>query len=161
MLKSTITALLLITLAITCASQAVAQVADTSIAVIVNANNPTVNVTMDELRKILLGEKHSWRNGARIKIIARGPGSRERLAMLKLMNMSESEYKQYWTAQIVRGEADAEPITIPSFGMTKEATKLFPGAISLVDSRDIKAATDVKMLKIDGHLPGEPDYPLR
>jgi hypothetical protein len=66
------------------------------------------------------------------------PGCRERLVLLSLLGMSESEYKQYWAAQVFRGEADSEPFAVPSVGMQKEAMKVFPGAISLVSAQDVK-----------------------
>jgi len=65
--------------------------------------------------------------------------------------MSENEYEQYWTAQVFRGEADAEPLTVPSVGMQKEALRLFPGAISLVTVRDVKPG--MKVIRVDGLLP--------
>jgi hypothetical protein len=34
-----------------------------------------------------------------------------------------------------------------------------PGSIAFVDSRNMRAG--VKILRVDGHLPGEKDYPLR
>jgi hypothetical protein len=129
-------------------------------AVIVNPNNSATNVSTADLRKMFSGQKHSWPSGTPIKILVRGPGSRERMALLRILGMSESEYKQYWTAQVVRGEADAEPLILPSFGMTKEALKLFPGAIALADAGDPKPGMDMKVLKIDGHLPGEDGYPI-
>jgi hypothetical protein len=44
--------------------------------------------------------------------------------------------------------------------MVKEALKVFPGAIALVDIRDLKPGMEIKILKIDGHLPGEDGYPI-
>jgi ABC-type phosphate transport system substrate-binding protein len=130
------------------------------IAVIVNPNSSVTNVSLADLRKIFSGEKRSWPGGTRIKIIVRPPGSRERIVLLRLMGISESEYKQYWTAQVFRGDTDAEPVSLPSFGMVKEAAKTFPGAIGLTDARDIKPGMDLKILKVDGYLPGDPGYPL-
>jgi hypothetical protein len=72
--------------------------------------------------------------------------------------MSEGEYKMYWTAQVFRGEADAEPLIVPSVGMQKEALRLFPWAISLVNVRDAKSG--MKVIKIDGRMPGASGYPL-
>ena len=72
--------------------------------------------------------------------------------------MNESEYKQYWIAQVFHGEAQAEPVTVFSNGMQKEAIGAFPGAIALVDLADVKPG--MKVLKVDGHLPGEPGYPV-
>jgi ABC-type phosphate transport system substrate-binding protein len=130
------------------------------IAVIVNPRNSTTNVSSSDLRNIFAGQKHSWSGGVPIKILVRGSGCRERIVLLQILGMSESEYKQYWTAQVVRGEADSEPPTLPSFGMVKEALKVFPGAIALVDIRDLKPGMEIKILKIDGHLPGEDGYPI-
>ena len=129
------------------------------VAAVVNQSNLTSNVTRVDLRKIFAGEKRTWERGIRIKLIVRLPGCRERLVLLKLLGMSESEYKQYWAAQVFRGEADSEPFAAPSVGMQKEAMKVFPGAISLVDAPDVKPG--MKILKVDGLLPGAPGYPLR
>jgi hypothetical protein len=140
-------------------SPAVAQRMD--VAVVVNPNNSVTNISLVDLRKIFSGQKRSWPGGAPIKIIARAPGCRERLALLKILRMSESEYKQYWTAQVIRGEADAEPFVVPSFGMVKEALKVYPGAIALADPKEIKAGVDIKIVRVEGHLPDETDYPIQ
>ena len=131
--------------------RALAQGAD--VAVVVNPNSPVTNVSFTDLRKIFMGEKRSWPGGLPIKLIVRAPGCHERLVLLRLMGMSESEYKQYWTAQVIRGEADAEPLTVPSFGMVKEAVKVFPGGIGMVDALSARAA-GMKVIKIDGHSAG-------
>jgi ABC-type phosphate transport system substrate-binding protein len=132
-----------------------------AMAVIVNVNNSVTNVSVPELRRILSGEKRTWPGGTPIKILARPSGSHEQIALLRLLKMSETEYKQYWTAQVFRGEADAEPVTLPSFGMTKEATKAFAGSIALVNAQDVKPGMDIKVLKVENHLPGEPGYPIQ
>jgi len=130
------------------------------VAVIVNPNNPVSNLTISDLRKILAGEKRYWPGGGHVKLIVLPPGSHARLVLLRLVGMSESEYKQFCTAQVFRGEADAEPLTIPSFGMVKEAAQVFPGAIALVDFKDIKPGMYIKVLKVDGRMPGEASYSL-
>ena len=91
-------------------------------------------------------------------MLVRPAGSRERTALLSLLGMSESEYKQYWTSQVYKGEAQSEPTVLPSNGMQKEALTVYPGGIALVDAADLKSG--MKVLKIDGHLPGEGHYPL-
>jgi len=133
-------------------------VAQRDVAVIVPPENPVTNLTRGDLRKLLNGEKRTWPSGAAVKIIVRAPGCRERAVLLKFLNQSESDYKQYWTAQVVRGEADAEPFVSPSLGMVIEAVRVLPGAISLVSVGDLKPG--VKVVKIDGLLPGAEGYPL-
>ena len=128
------------------------------VAVVVNANNPLADVSMVELRKMFAGEKHSWPRGLTIKLIVRTPGCHERLVLLRLLGMSESEYKQYWAAAVFRGDASSEPVAVFSNGMQKEAIVAIPGAIALVDSPDLKPG--MKVVKVAGHLPGEPGYLL-
>jgi hypothetical protein len=136
--------------------RAAAQAAD--VAVVVNASSRLTNVSLVDLRKIFAGEKRTWPGGVPIKLIIRAPGCHERFVLLKLLGMTESEYKQYWSAQTFRGEADSEPFTAPSLGMTLEAVRIFPGAITLIDAGDLKPG--IKFIKLDGHMPGEAVYTL-
>jgi hypothetical protein len=152
-----IATLLLLGLAIlSTATQAIAQAPDT--AVVVSPDNPATNISLGDLRKFFAGAKRSWLGGRPVKLVTRGPGCPERLALLRLLAMSETEYKQYWTAQVFRGEADAEPLIVPSVGMQKEALTVFPGAISLVNAADLKPG--MKVIKVDGLLPGATGYAL-
>ena len=128
------------------------------VAVIVNPGNSVSNLSKSDLKKIFSGEKHAWPGGASIKLIVRTPGSHERSVLLRMLGMSESEYRQYWTAQVVRGEADAEPLAAPSFGMVKEVVSELRGAIGMVDAQNLKAG--MKVIKIDGKMPGEAGYPV-
>ncbi len=130
------------------------------VAVIVNPRNSVSGVSSADLRRIFAGEKRYWPDGTRIKLIVRPPGTHERAVLLRLVGMSENEYKQYWTAQVFRGEADAEPLSLPSFGMVKEAATAFPGAVGLAEARDLKNGMFIKVIKVDGRMPGEPGYPL-
>jgi len=131
---------------------------DQDVAVVVNPKNPVIDITKSELRKIFAGEKRTWPRGVSIKLIVRVPGSYERVVLLRLLGMSESEYKQYWIAEVFHGDAQAEPVALFSNGMQKEAIGAFPGAIALVTPGDVKPG--MKVLKVDGHSPGEPGYPV-
>jgi hypothetical protein len=145
---------ILIALALVCRSDA--QTND--IAVVVHANNAVNNVSLADLRKMLAGTKRSWPGGKEIKLITRAPGCRERLALLHLLAMSEDEYKQYWAAEVYRGEVDAPPLVVPSVGMQREAILAFPQGLTLLSASDVKPG--MKMLRLDGLLPGDPGYPL-
>src|SRR5262249_52646655 len=116
------------------------------------------NLSVADLKKIFTGEKHSWPGGAPIKLVVRTPGCHERIVLLRMLGMSESEYKQYWTAEVVRGEADSEPMAAPSFGMMKEVVTALRGAIGMVDAQNIKPG--MKVIRIDGKMPGEDGYPV-
>jgi hypothetical protein len=131
---------------------------ENDVAVVASSTNSTNNLSVGDLRKMFSGTKHSWPEGQPIKLITRGPGCAERLLLLKLLDMSEDEYKRYWTAQVFRGEADSPPLVVPSVGMQKEAFMTFPGALSLVSAKDVKPG--MKVIRVDGRLPGEAGYPL-
>jgi ABC-type phosphate transport system substrate-binding protein len=135
---------------------AAAQAGD--VAVVVNDRNPVTKISKIELRNIFAGEERSWSAGVPIRIFVRAPGTRERAALLKLLDMTEGEYKQYWTAQVFRGEAQAEPIALPSNGMQREAVVAYPGAVALVELQDVKAG--MKVLRVEGRMPGEAGYAL-
>jgi phosphate transport system substrate-binding protein len=134
----------------------VAQTAD--IAVVVSPKNPVNNLSLQEVRKIFAGEKRSWAGGLPVKLFVRAPGARERGVLLKLLGMSESEYKRYWTAAVFRGDAQSEPVALFSNGMQKEAIGVYPGAVALVNAQDVKVG--MKVVKVAGHMPGELGYPF-
>ena len=129
-----------------------------TVAVVVNEKNPVNNLSAPELRKLFAGEKHAWTGGVPVKIFVRAPGANERVVMLKLLGMSESEYKRYWAGQVYRGEAQAEPVGLFSNGMQREAIVLYPGAVALVNVQDIKLG--MKVVKVNGHMPAEAGYPF-
>jgi phosphate transport system substrate-binding protein len=129
-----------------------------SVAVVVNEKNPINNLSSAELRRVFAGERHSWNGGQPVKLFVRAPGAYERVVLLKLLGMSETEYKRYWTAQVFRGDAQTEPVGLFSNGMQREAVVLYPGAVALVNLQDVKPG--MKVLKIDGHMPSEAGYPL-
>ena len=128
------------------------------VAVVVNEKNPVNNLSAPELRKLFAGEKRAWAGGLPVKIFVRAPGANERVVMLKLLGMSESEYKRYWAGQVYRGEAQAEPVGLFSNGMQREAVVLYPGAVALVNVEDVKLG--MKVVKVNGHMPAETGYPF-
>ena len=78
--------------------------------------------------------------------------------MPKLIGMPGTEYKQYWRTRVYDGEAQSEPVALPSNGMQRKAVQTYPGGIVLVDAPDVKFG--VKVLKIDGKAPADSGYPL-
>jgi hypothetical protein len=73
--------------------------------------------------------------------------------------MSEEQFKQYWVAKIFRAEVTSPPKIVYSNDMQYELVSAMPGAIAFVDARNIRPG--VKILRVDGMMPGDKDYPLR
>jgi hypothetical protein len=73
--------------------------------------------------------------------------------------MTEAQFKQYWVAKIFRAEAASPPKIVYSNDMQYELVSALPGAIGFVDARSVRRG--LKVLRVDGRLPGDHDYPLR
>lgn len=133
---------------------------DDDVAVVVNPDNPVDSITSTELRKIFAGEKRSWNSNLPVFLLVRAPQTHEREILLtRILKMTESEYKQYWVKKIYSGEVLREPLTLFSNGMQLEAVRAEKGGIALIDFQDIRPG--VKVVKIDGRLPGTAGYPLK
>ena len=96
-----------------------------------NLPNNVTNIPLQELRKILPGERRFWPGSLAIKLIVR---TRREAAStsscLGLLGMTEREYKQYWTQQVVRGEAQTQPIMLATNEMQMDAVMPSSGAIA-------------------------------
>jgi ABC-type phosphate transport system substrate-binding protein len=135
-------------------------VKDSDIAVIVNPSNPVDSISSTELRKIFSGQKQSWAGGMPVELFVRAPGARERDVLLnQVLRMSESEYKAFWVKKLYSGESQREPLALFSNGMQLEAVRAEKGGIALLSLQDLHQG--VKVLTINGRLPGTPGYNLQ
>ena len=130
------------------------------VAIVVRPDVPVDNVTFAELRKLLLGDKQFWNSNLRVTLLVRAPGAREREVVLKTVyQMSEAQFRQYWIAKVFRAEAAAGPRVVYSNEMAGELTTAIPGAVAFVEAAQVPKT--LKILKVNGKLPGDKDYPLR
>ncbi|MCU1310083.1 MAG: hypothetical protein JWO20_1208 [Candidatus Angelobacter sp.] len=137
-----------------------AQTKASDMAVIVNPSTPVSDLSLAEVRKVFRGDRQYWTKDVPVVLLIRAPQSRERSVILKtLYGMSESQFKQYWIAKIFRAEATTAPKIVYSNDMATELISVIPGAIAFIPQSDVKDG--LKVLKIDGHMPGEPGYPLK
>ena len=130
------------------------------VAVVVRPDTPADDLSLSEIRKVLLGERQFWNSGLRVTLLIQAPTAREREVVLKTVyHMSEAEFKQYWIAKVFRAEATNSPKIVLSNEQALELLNIVPGSVAFVDSTAVPKG--VKVLKIDGKLPGEKGYPLR
>jgi len=157
--KSACGVLLLGWVCLACAVMA-AQSHDADVAIVVHPDTPVSNLTLADVRKVFLGERQYWNANLPVVLLIRAPVARERNVVLKtIYQMSESQFKQYWIAKIFRAEAATAPKVVYSNDMANELAAAIPGAIAFIDVREVRPGT--KVIRVDGHLPGEPGYPLR
>jgi hypothetical protein len=133
--------------------------ASADIAIVVRPDVPVDNLSFAELRKLMLGDRQFWTSNLRVTLLVRAPGTREREVVLKtIYQMSEAQFRQYWIAKVFRAEAASGPRVVYSNEMAAELAAAIPGAVAFVDAGEVPRG--LKVLKINGKLPGDKDYPL-
>lgn len=136
-----------------------AAIPSTAIAIVVRSDLPVQNVSFAELRRLMLGDRQFWSSNLKVTLLVRAPGAREREVVLKtIYQMSEAQFRQYWIAKVFRAEAASGPRIVYSNEMATELAAEIPGAVAFVDASQVPKG--LKMLRVDGRLPGEPGYPL-
>lgn len=130
------------------------------VAIVVKPEVPVDNLSMADVRKVFMGERQYWNSGMRVTLLVRAPVARERSIVLdKLYEMTEAQYRQYWISKVFRADAATGPKIVYTNDMAVELVKAIPGAVAFVDAKKVPAG--LKVLKVDGKLPGEKGYPLR
>ena len=133
---------------------------ENDVAIVVRPDVPVDNLSFSELRRVMLGDRQFWSSNLRVTLLVRAPGAREREVVLKdIYQMSEAQFRQYWIAKVFREEAASGPRIVYSNDMAAELATAIPGAVAFVEAA--QAPKGLKVLKINGLLPGEKGYPLR
>ena len=130
------------------------------VAVVVNSTVPVGEMSFTELRRVFLGERQFWSSNLRISLLLHAPAARERDVLLKTVyEMSEAQLRQHWIGKVFRAEAASAPQMFFSEEEIVQALATIPGSIAAVDATRLPRG--LRVLKIDGRLPGEPGYRLR
>ena len=135
------------------------QSAGGDVAVVVRPDVPVDNLSFREVRELLLGDRQFWTPGLRVSLLMRAPVARERDVILKTVyRMDEAEFRRYWIEKVFRAEAQSGPKIVYSNESATELVAAIPGAVAFVDAAQVPKG--LKVLRIDGLLPGEKGYPL-
>ena len=132
----------------------------TDIAVVANSQVTVDNLSLTELRRMLLGDREFWTAGQRITLLIRAPVARERDAAVQTVcKMTEAQFRQHWIGKVFRAETPSGPRIVYSADMALDQVAHTPGAITFVAASAVPKGA--KVLKIDGLAPGQPGYKLR
>ncbi len=132
----------------------------TDVAVVVHPDTPIDNLTLAEVRQVFKGERQYWNKTTPVVIIVRAPVAKEREVVLRtIFQMNDAQFKQYWVAKIFRAETTSAPKIVYSNAVANQLVAAVPGAIAFIEAREVKSG--VKVVTVDGLLPGAPKYPLR
>ncbi|MFS8639652.1 MAG: phosphate ABC transporter substrate-binding protein [Symbiobacteriaceae bacterium] len=116
------------------------------LAIAVHPSNPVEGLTLAELRRLFAGEIRDWAElggpAGRVHLISREAGSGSRQAFRDLV-----------------GPIHPLAAVQNTNGAIRQAVRNDPAAVGYL-SLSVARAGGVKLLRIDGRLPGEPGYPL-
>jgi hypothetical protein len=130
------------------------------LAIVVEKNVPLDSVSSADLAKLFRCEKTSASGGIAISIVTRERGSAERNAVLaNIYKFTDQAYEKYFMQQMFTGAISAAPKLVPSALIMKKLVVASPGTVGYMKAGDVDDS--VKVLKIDGSLPGEPNYPIK
>ena len=132
----------------------------TDVAVVVHPDVAVDNLTIAELRRVVLGDREFWPASVRITLLLRAPVAHERDVILKdVCQMTEAQFRQHWIGKVFRADTALAPKIAYSNEMAIDLVSRVPGAIAFVNASQV--AKGLKVVKIDGRLPGDRDYLLR
>jgi len=137
-----------------------AQTATEAVAIVVHPQVPIDDLSLAQLKSIFLAEQQHWPDRSRITLLVRAPQAPERdLVLNEVYGMSEDRYRQYWIAKMFRAEVASGPKIVFSTDMLRDLVAVIPGSIGFVPVSAV--GPDLKVISIDGMLPGDEGYPLR
>jgi len=133
----------------------------TDFAVVVHRDVPVTNLSMTDLRKVYLGDRQFWNSSTRIIPLLRTPVTRERAAVVwTICKMTEDDFNRHWIGKMMRAEATGSPRKFTTNPIAINLVTNMQGAIAIVNAAQVPAG-EVKVVKVDGKLPGDADYVLR
>jgi phosphate transport system substrate-binding protein len=128
-------------------------------AVVVHPATSVSEVSLDQLRRVFLGEQQFWSGGSRVVLFVQAPGTHARSVMLRrLYRMDETEFKRYWIAKTFRNDVAFGPKIVSSSALARRLTATIPGAVSVIPLSAVDAS--VRVLRVDGRLPDDDGYPI-
>jgi len=129
------------------------------VAIVVHPDLPIDNLTLSELRRLVLGDREFWPASVRVTLLIRAPIAHERDVVLKnVCQMTEAQFRQHWIAKVFRAETALAPKIAYSTEMAVDLVNRIPGAITFMDASQV--GRGLKVVRIEGRLPGEKGYDL-
>lgn len=131
-----------------------------ALAVIVHPDNPTAGLSRAKLRDLFLKVSRRWSDGKRVLAINHKAGAPPRIIFDRaLLRMSPDQAASYWIKQRVRGRG-YPPRSFRSARLILRLVSKQREAVAYVPLSALRHDAKVKVLKIDGKLPGQPGYPV-
>jgi ABC-type phosphate transport system substrate-binding protein len=129
------------------------------VAVIVNLANPVNDLSLKELRSIVMFQRTQWPNGRKITVALHEPGYPEREAVLRrVYRMNEAAFTRYFLHATFTGQIPSGPRQLGTSEGLRRFVVNVPAAVGFLRLTDVDAS--VKTVTINGQAAGEPGYSL-
>jgi hypothetical protein len=156
--SSRIVVLLVLALAALPQRGAVEAQAHSPLALVVGVELKLSEISLATLRTVFRSEVAYAPDGKRFVPLNAPLKSYERaLFDRKVLGLAPDEVAQFWITRRIRDEG-LPPRTLPSTELGLRVVASYPGAITYVSSKIVRAG--VRVLKVDGKLPSDPGYLL-
>jgi phosphate transport system substrate-binding protein len=130
------------------------------VAIVVNKDNPVSELSLREVTALFELQQQFWKGGTRVHVIIQPAGRPERNVMLKTVyHRTDDSLNKYWLNRMFKAEIADLPQIESSDEQVKQEVARRPNAIGFIDAA--KVDDTVKVLRIDGVLPGGEKYRLR
>lgn len=130
------------------------------VAIIVNKDNPINELSFRELTALFELQQQFWKSGSRVHVVILQAGRPERNVMLKTVyHRTDEGLNKYWLNRMFKAEITDLPQIEPSAEQAKLEVVKRVNAIGFIDAS--KVDDSVKVLRIDGLLPGAEKYRLK
>jgi hypothetical protein len=130
-----------------------------AVAIVVHPEVAIDDLSFDDLRSIFLAERQHWGDRSRITLLVRAAiAPKHDLILTEIYGMSEDRYRQYWIGKMFRSEVASGPKIVFSTDMLRDLVTVIPGSIGFVPVSEV--GPDLKVVSIDGMLPGDEGCPL-
>jgi hypothetical protein len=129
-----------------------------AVLVVVAKGTDLTDVSVAELRKLFL-RNTTGIDGHKMVPLNQPAKTEMRMQFDQLaLGMSEAEVGRYWVDRRVRGES-GPPTTLPSSQLVLRVVAKLPDSIGYMREDEVDAS--VRVLKVNGKSPSDPDYPLK
>jgi ABC-type phosphate transport system substrate-binding protein len=129
------------------------------VAVIVNKANAVSNLTMAELRKIVLAQEAEWSGGGKILVWMPPPGRPERARTLKLVcGMTETDFTLHFMHASFNADSGDPPRIGASPEQVRHSIATTVNGVGFISASQVDDT--VKVVSIDGIRPGQPAYKI-
>jgi ABC-type phosphate transport system substrate-binding protein len=139
-----------------------AQCVPGGLAVVVPKANPTNGLSLAQLRKLVMGDVHTWPDKNKVTLVSTdSEGALFRCLLTSVVRMTPAEFKKYVMSAEFRGDEPPHVKVVDSSATAVRTVAVSPGSISVVEASSLATLGGlVKVISINGKQPGEPGYPL-